>query len=106
MADTIQDIVERIESALDRFRNAGDNQGVLDAECAIGDLRSLRVSAIPAALEIEAYFNKRIAARAKKARSASGSTVDDDDDSYVDTDDDDDDDDKDDSDKDDSSDNS
>ena len=57
--ETIQNIIERIESARDRFRNAGDDHGALAANQALVDLRSLRPSALPAARDIEEYFNQR-----------------------------------------------
>jgi hypothetical protein len=74
--DTIQNIIERIESARDRFQNAADDHGVVEANQALVDLRSLRSSALPAAHEIEEYFNQRASIHATKTK---GSRVPDDD---------------------------
>jgi hypothetical protein len=61
--DTIQDIIERIQQARDRCQNAADQQGVHDADQAIGDLRDLGPAALPTAHDIEDYFNERLSTR-------------------------------------------
>ena len=66
--DTIQDIIDRIQSARDRFQNASDEQGVHDADQALSDLRGLDSNAMPTAQDIEEYFNDRAAIRVKKAK--------------------------------------
>ena len=70
--DTIQDIIDRIESARDRCLNAADDKGVLDAEQALADLRGLDPSALPTALDIEDYFNQRAGSRGVKAKAPGG----------------------------------
>jgi hypothetical protein len=66
MADTIQEIIDRIESARDRCLNAADDKGVLDAEQALVDLHGLDPAALPTAHDIEDYFNQRAGARVTK----------------------------------------
>jgi hypothetical protein len=66
--DTIQDIIDRIESARDRCQNAADDEGVRDADLAIADLRDLSPSALPTARDIEDYFNERMAIRVRRAQ--------------------------------------
>ena len=66
--DTIRDIIDRIQSARDRFQNASDDQGVRDADQALSDLRGLGSGAMPTAQDIEEYFNDRAAIRVKKAK--------------------------------------
>jgi hypothetical protein len=61
--NTIQDIIGRLEQARDRCQNAGDDQGVQDAEQSIADLQRLDPSALPTARDIEDYFNERMATR-------------------------------------------
>ena len=68
--DTIQDIIDRIESARDRFQNASDDQGVRDADQALSDLRGLDGAALPTARDVEEYFNERAAIRVKKTKPA------------------------------------
>jgi len=68
--DTLQDIIDRIQSARDRFQNASDDQGVRDADQALSDLRGLDGSALPTARDVEEYFNERAAIRIKKPKLA------------------------------------
>jgi hypothetical protein len=69
--DSIQDIIDRIGSARDRFQNAGDDQGVRDADQALSDLKGLDGNAMPTALDVEEYFNERAAIRVKKPKDSS-----------------------------------
>ncbi len=62
----MQDIIDRIQSARDRFQNASDDQGVRDADQALSDLRGLDSGALPTAYDVEEYFNERAAIRVKK----------------------------------------
>jgi hypothetical protein len=64
--ETIQDIIDRIQGARDRFQNAGDEQSARDAEQALSDLRGLDANALPTAQDVEEYFNERAAIRVKK----------------------------------------
>jgi hypothetical protein len=66
--DTIQDIIDRISSARDRFVNAGDDKGVLDAEQALSDLKNLDPGQLPTAHDVEEYFNGRAAIRVNNAK--------------------------------------
>jgi hypothetical protein len=68
--DTIQDIIDRIQSARDRFQNASDDQGVRDADQALSDLRGLDGAVMPTARDVEEYFNERAAIRVRKTRPA------------------------------------
>jgi hypothetical protein len=72
MADTIQEIIDRIESARDRCLNAADDKGVLDAEQALVDLHGLDPAALPTAHDIEDYFNQRAGARVTKTKAEAG----------------------------------
>jgi hypothetical protein len=70
--DTIQNIIDRLEGARDRLQNAGDEQGVRDADQALGDLRGLGSNALPTARDIEDYFNERASIRVGRPKGQPG----------------------------------
>jgi hypothetical protein len=74
--DTLQDIIERIAAARDRAQNASDEQGVRDADQALGDLHGLDSSALPTARDIEEYFNQRGSMRLKKRAASTSDSYD------------------------------